>query len=41
MLNRDGLTGKDIEKNIKVCNTLDVKEDLLCEEALVTALEEL
>ena len=29
-LNRDGVTGKDIEKNEKVCDTLDVKENLFC-----------
>ena len=28
MLNRDIVAGKDIEENEKVCDTLDVKEDL-------------
>ena len=39
VLNRERVTGKDIEKNEKVCVTLDVKEDLFCEEALVTVLK--
>ena len=26
--------GKDIEENKKVCDTLDVKKDLVCEEEL-------
>ena len=36
MLNRDTVAGKDIEENEKVCDTLDVKEDLFCEEELAT-----
>ena len=39
MLNQDRLAGKDIEENEKVCNTLNVKEDLFCEEELVTVLK--
>ena len=41
MLNRDRVAGKDIEENGKVCDTLDVKEDLFCEEQLTTVLKEL
>ena len=29
VLNRDTVAGKDIEENEKVCDTLDVKEDLI------------
>ena len=32
VLNRYRVTGKDTEENVKACNTLDVKEDLFCEE---------
>ena len=32
ILNRDRVAGKDIEENEKVCDILDVKEDLFCEE---------
>ena len=39
MLNRDTVAGKDIEENEKVCDTLDVKEDLFCEEELATVLK--
>ena len=40
MLNRDRVAGKDIEQNEKkVCDTLDVKEDLFCEEELATVLK--
>ena len=39
LLNRDRVAGKDIEENEKVCDTLDVKEDLFCEEELVTILK--
>ena len=31
-LNRDTVPGKDMEENEKVCDTLDLNEDLLCEE---------
>ena len=31
MLDSDRVTGKDIEKNENVCDTLDAKEDLFCE----------
>ena len=37
-LNRDRVAWKDIEENEKVCDTLDVKEDLFCEEELATVL---
>jgi len=36
LLNRDRVTGKDIENNEKCCDTFDVKEDLYCEEELMT-----
>ena len=36
VLNRDRVAGKDIEENEKLCDTLDVKEDLFCEEDLAT-----
>ena len=39
VLNQDTFAGKDIEENEKVCDTLDVKEDLFCEEELVTVLK--
>ena len=39
VLNRDTVAGKDIEENEKVCDTLDVKEDLFCEEELATVLK--
>ena len=35
VLNRDTVAGKDTEENEKVCNILDVKEDLFREEELV------
>jgi len=39
-LNRDRLPGKDIEKKEKYCDTLDVKEDLFCEEELEIVLKD-
>ena len=39
MLSRDTFAGKDIEENERVCDTLDMKEDLFCEEELVTVLK--
>ena len=39
MLNKDRVPGKDKEENEKVCDTADVKEDLFCEEDLVTVLK--
>ena len=39
MLNQDTVAGKDIDENEKVCDTLDVKEDLFCEEELATVLK--
>ena len=39
VLNRDRVAGKDIEENEKVCDTLDVKEGLFCEEELATVLK--
>ena len=39
MLSRDTVAGKDKEENEKVFDTLDVKEDLLCEEELATAIK--
>jgi len=39
VLNRDTVAGKDIEENKKVCDTLDVKQDLFCEEELATVLK--
>ena len=39
MLNRDTVAGKDIEESEQVCDTLDEKEDLLCEEELATVLK--
>ena len=41
MLNWDRAAGKDIEENEEVCDTLDVKEDLFCEEELATVLKRL
>ena len=38
MLNRESCR-KDIEENEKVYDTLDLKEDLFCEEELVTVLK--
>ena len=39
VLNQDTVVGKDIEENEKECNTLDVKEDLFCEEELAIVLK--
>ena len=39
VLNRDTVSGNDIDENEKVCDTLDVKEDLFCEEELATVLK--
>ena len=39
MLNQDTVAGKDIDEYEKVCDTLDVKEDLFCEEELATVLK--
>ena len=39
VLNRDTFAGKDIDENEKVCDTLDVNEDLFSEEELVTVLK--
>ena len=39
VLNRDTVAGKDIDENEKVCDTLDVKEDLFSEEELATVLK--
>ena len=39
VLSRDGVAGKEIEENEKVCYTLDLKEDLFCEEGLATVLK--
>ena len=41
VLNRDEVTGDDIEKNEKVCDTLKMKEDSFCEEELETVLKKL
>ena len=38
VLNQNRATGKDIEENEKVCDILDVKEDLFWEEELATVL---
>ena len=38
-LYRSTVSRKDIEENKKVCDTLDVKKDFLCEEELVTVLK--
>ena len=39
VLNQDRVAGKDIEENDKICDTLDVKEDLFCEEELAIVLK--
>ena len=39
MLNRDTVAGKDIDENEKVCDNLDVKDDLFCEKELATVLK--
>ena len=39
VLNRDTVAGKDIDENKKVCDTMDVKEDLFSEEELATVLK--
>ena len=39
VLNRDRVAEKDIQENEKVCDTLDVKGDLFCEEELATILK--
>ena len=39
VLNQDTVTGKDIDENKKVSDTLDVKEDLFSEEKLATVLK--
>ena len=39
VLNPDRVIGKDTGENEKVCDTLDVKEDLFCEDGLVTVLK--
>ena len=39
MLNRDTVAGKDVDESEKVCDTLNVKEDLFCEEVLETVLK--
>ena len=39
VLNRDTVAGKDIDEDAKVCDTLDMKEDLFCEEELATVLK--
>ena len=39
MLNGERVAGKNIEEKEKVCDTLDVKEDLFCEEQLATVLK--
>jgi len=39
VLNRAKVAGRDIEEKEKVCDTLDVKHDLFCEEELVTVLK--
>jgi len=41
MQNHDRVTGKDIGKNGKVCDTLDVKKNLPCEEKLELNLKKL
>ena len=40
MLNQNRDTGKDLEENKKVCDMLDVKEDLFCKEELATVPKE-
>ena len=39
MQNRDTVAGKDMDENEKVCDTLDVKEDMFTEEELATVLK--
>ena len=39
MLNQDTVAGKDIDEIEKNCDTLDVKQDLFCEEELVKVLK--
>ena len=39
VLNRDTVAGKDIEENEKVCDTLDVKQDLFSGEEIATVLK--
>jgi hypothetical protein len=39
VLHCDNIIGKDTEKNENVCDNLEVKEDLLSEEELVTGLK--
>ena len=39
VLNRSRVAGKDIDENKKVCDTLDVKEDLFCQEEFATILK--
>ena len=39
VISQDTVADKDIVENEKVCNTLDVKEDLFCEEDLATQLK--
>ena len=41
VLNRQTVVGKDTEENEKVCDTLNVKKDLFCEEELAVVLKEL
>ena len=41
MLYRDRVVEKDIEKNEKKCETLEVKQDLFCDEELAIVLKEL
>ena len=41
VLNRDIFARKDTEQKKKVCDILDVKKVLFCEEQLVTVLKEL
>ena len=40
-LSRDRVARKDIEENEKVYDTLDMKEDLFCEEKIATEVKEL
>ena len=39
VLSQDTFARKDIEENENLCDTLDVKEDLFCEEELVTVIK--
>ena len=41
VLKRDTVAGKDTEENEKVCDILDVKEDMFCEEELAIVIKEL